>query len=315
MLVGGRVLDAKTNQILFDDIPLSSERIWANTHPSIMYGIRFDPLRTVFGYWNITDEVFTELHRFDEFSACSFGEGEGNFSNDDRYVVISCWSDGAPFPTLISYDVHDNKELARLDGAQDLNWASISQSGNYIVVENNSESREELLSYNRFLQEPRVLIDDRDHGDLGIDENGDDVFVMIGNLHISYIRLRDGQIIRLPLSTGEQPLGFGHVSCRNLNRPGWCYISAFNRFLIGAVRIHWDSTGNTTMDNSGQSVQSGVAEFEAWGSHRSTASTYFATMRASASPSGNRIAFASDWFGRGEIATYTLQYEPPEFTN
>jgi len=151
----------------------------------------------------------------------------------------------------------------------------------------------------------------RYHGDLGIDVNGDDVFVMIGEYQVSYIRLYDGLKVNLPVSDADNPIGQGHVSCRNIFRPGWCYISTYLGTRVAAIRIAWDGSGDEYIDYDGQPARLGVSEFEPWGFHRSTSTSYAALAKASASPSGTRVIFSSDWYGRGNISAYTLERQRP----
>jgi len=127
---------------------------------------------------------------------------------------------------------------------------------------------------------------------------------MIDDRFISYIRLKDGRKIRLPVSGYARKVGHGHVSCRNIKRPGWCYISTYNN-LIGAVRI-------ATSDNLvGLSVPAvdfdrGVAVYEHWGYHESSSRNYQSTPKASVSPSGQQVIFSTDWRGTDQINAYVL---------
>lgn len=313
MIVGDHLIDGNTYEVINTQVPISSERVWSNVNPNIVYGIVYKPLPTVFSVWDISLGTVTEIRRFDNFESCGIGRGEGNLTNDDKYLVIECFANGRSRPILISMETESGKELGRLTAEENYNWASFSQSGDYIVVENNSDANENLVRYDRYFSNATKLTDDRDHGDLGIDGNGDDVFVMIGHNLISFIRLRDGVSFSIPLSGVEEQLGFGHISCRNIRRPGWCFLSTGANLSVGSVRIHSEVIIDSESSGDDSTFNHQIhTEFEPWGSHRSSQSSYRAQPRLSVSPSGNKIIFASDWYGTGEIASYTLEYrEPP----
>ena len=113
---------------------------------------------------------------------------------------------------------------------------------------------------------------------------------MIGKFQLSALRLDDGLRIQTEASDFAMELGFGHVSCLNIGRPGWCYFSAHDANWVAAIRL-------TYGDNSG-----GVAFFdstyELWSYHRSTHSFYEAEPKVSVSPSGRQLIYTSDQYGQ-----------------
>jgi len=274
-----KILDATNNYSVLLTHSLSSERIWSNIDPNLIYGLATAPKRNNFAKYDVATKTRTILRTFTEYDACTIGEYEGSISNNDRYVVLSC-EDSSGGKDLISYDIEEDAVLGKIRADSDLNWVSFSQSGKFILVENNAPGNsldEELVRYDKFFKGKEVLTDNRAHGDLGIDENGDDVFVMIFWDTISYIRLRDG--LRVELSVTNRA-GNGHVSCRAIRRPGWCYISSRDQQQrIAAVKI-----------SQNESV------VELWGFSKATSSKYGNQPQASVSPSGEKVIFSSDWW-------------------
>jgi len=135
--------------------------------------------------------------------------------------------------------------------------------------------------------------------------------VMISWDYITYIRLKDGVRVNLDVSNPSSPIaGHGHISCRNIHRPGWCFFSSYDESRVGAVKLGIDSSAGTYTDNRGLQVFTGLGVVEHWGFHRSSSGAYDSTPKASASPTGTKVIVTSDWYGRGEINDYTLSVLP-----
>jgi len=312
MDVGNKVLDGSNYDILVNFIPLSSARSWSYTDPNMMFGIAYDPKPNVFTRWNANTGELQALRVFSEYDQCSMGSGEGSLSNDDRYVALVCHGGSRGVEEVLSYDIRNDEILGRVATRSDYNWASVSSSGSYIVVENNASgsSDRQLVRYDLDMQNRTILTDKRHHGDMGVDNNGDDVYVMINWDYISYIRLKDGARVRLGVSNATSVLaGHGHISCRATQRPGWCYVSSYEESRVGAFRLGIENETPIGTTFNGLPLFQGVAEFELWGYHRSSGSSYDVQAKASVSPSGRKIVVTSDIYGRGEINDYVLAIE------
>lgn len=120
------------------------------------------------------------------------------------------------------------------------------------------------------------------HGDLGLDDQGDDVFVGVcKGKGKSWSSELGGRTVALRIPDGEiWALGKGsasHTSCRNSKRPGYCYGSSF---------------GEKATINA-KSINGGRVEFYADPQNRRT--KYWDETQAVPSPDGMKILFASTW--------------------
>ncbi len=315
MLIGEKIIDASTYDIIVGAIPISSAVNWSNLNPQLMYGMRYKggTLNTISSY-NISNGSIDDLYEFSGYNSCTFGDGEGSISNDDRYVAISCTSSSSGNRHIIGFDIQNRQVVGEIQVGSGFNWASYSQSGQYMLVEDRNASTSTgsaIVRYDTNLQNGTIITEHRSHGDIGVDVNGDDVLVMISWDYISYVRLNDGKRVNLAVSNNVAPIaGHGHISCRNINRPGWCYFSSYDSSRVGAVKIGMAAGEPTYTDNDGLNVVEGLGVVEHWGFHRSSFSEYNSQPRASASPSGQKLVMTSDWYGRGEINDYTLELKP-----
>ena len=307
--IANKIVAADTLEIVVDELPLSSERVWSNTNPDWIYGLRFEQnVLNQFVRFDIAANAVDVLFTFDKQENCSIGRGEGTISNDESRVLVMCGSqeNGS---MLYSLDVSNERILANKIFEEYVNWAGFSQSATYIVVESKATDSEpkKLYRYSPLLSEKTLLSSYRHHGDFGVDNNGDDVFVMIGDRFISYVRLHDAKQVRSPVTGYLNKAGHGHVSCRNINRPGWCYVSTYKN-VIGAVRIEESSNllGLSVPDFKSARA---VAAFEFWGTHESSSGSYASQPKVSASPSGKQVIFTSDWHGNQEINDYIISVE------
>ena len=278
--ISRKILDVENNYKVLETHPLSGERNWSNINPNVLYGLSRNPTKlNTFSKYNISTGKVTHLREFIVYESCTIGDYEGSLSVDDNYVLLACKNSNGK-KELVSYDIANNEVLGKISAASDFNWGSFAQSGKYIIVENNApgqNKKRELVRYDKNLENKKVILDTSEHGDLGLDDNGDDVYVFMAWDIISYVRLRDGALTELSITNRA---GNGHVSCRAIKRPGWCYISTRNQHQrIAAVKI---------------SEKDSVVEV--WGFSKSSSHNYDAQPKASVSPSGRKIIFSSDWW-------------------
>lgn len=299
--LGQGVVNANDYSIFLEKFPVSTERVWSHKDPKVVMGIRYDPKPTVFVRANLETLNIEEIVRFDNFEKCSIGEGEGNVSSDDRHVIFVC-SGSSDERVMISFDLLKQREVGRMIADPSMNWVSVTPSGSYIVVENNGTEDpgeiETLTRYSLTFTDEKILTKDRNHGDLGSGADGQDVFVMIGDKRIRSIDIETAQISDLLVGNFFNRPGHGHVSCRNVNRPGWCYISANGAGVVGAVKINRSRSNFEKLLNFFTfSNNRDRGSFELWGFHNSESDSYESTPKASVSPSGKQIIFSSDWNG------------------
>lgn len=303
--------NSETGVRVKENIPVSTERNWSNTIPNVMYGIVYDPEPNNFGRWDVGSDSVEIIRTFDEYEQCSMGQGEGNISNNDRWVLISCRKSGDDRYTLLSFDIEKNEIIGTLYAAEDFNWGSFSQSGKWILVENSKIGNPvyRLIRYRPdFTQETVISDTNVEHGDLGLDYAVRDVYVMINQSNLYFIDLDTGATTLLQVGGGSENLGFGHVSCRNIQRIGWCYVSTHGSGSIGAFRVGINSLNiAATIAKFFGRGNVGLGAYENWGFHNSTASDYQSQPKAAVSPSGRQIVFTSDWQGSTVASDFILR--------
>ena len=128
------------------------------------------------------------------------------------------------------------------------------------------------------------------HADMALDPFDHDEDVIIGgctcpgwNLgHVVMVRLRDGAVTALTDPKNEASVG--HVSTRNLDRPGWAYVS----YIQGAGKQFGGEIVAVKLDGSGT--------VEHFGHHRSVwQGCYRCEAQPVPSRDGRRVLFASNW--------------------
>ncbi|HLV14893.1 MAG TPA: hypothetical protein VKY41_06915 [Xanthomarina sp.] len=294
------ILDAKTFKFKkWANIPSSAT--WSNINPNIMYGTSGNKLVS----YNILINVSQTIYTFSDFQNISYGYNEGNMSNDDRYIGLI----GENFNnvTLIVFDILNStivgtKELGSKEG---LDWFSVSPLGNYAVVSwqpDGSADNQGLKVYDLDLTNKRHLTDFTTHADLGIDSEGNEVYVAFGDVetrpndyYIKMVRLSDGLLTPLFKYTEAYGVWGGHISCRNINRPGWAYVSEGCCKTIGEKEIF-----AIKLDSSDIVERFGVH-------HATYHNGYPQGAQAVPNRDGTQVIFASSWDG-----LFTTQY-PPAF--
>ena len=265
------IVDAVTGQVVIDHIPMNSARVWANTEARVMYGMRGSNLMR----WDVATGSLTPLMNVGE--GCRIGDGEGTISNDDRRLVLACGSE------LMSVDLPTRSILGRAPKPSRYNWAGVSQSGEWIIVDDHicCNTPRELILYRADFSERVVMADEAQHGDFGMTADGRDAFVMVnGSGNPVFYTLDDGRRHVLDLAS---PPGHGHISCRNIARPGHCYFTS-NNGSVGAFAL-------TTEPQAG----------EKWGSHGSSGSSYASQPKGSVNRRGTRMIVTSDKGGLGDF--------------
>lgn len=235
--------------------------------------------------------VFTRI--FSNYNSLSHHTNENNVSVDDKYIALygtrtttgnTCW--------VVIYDIELDIIISETNlntPISNVNWVSMSQSGNYVVIQYNTDgsgSHQGTKSYDRNLSFVSHLINSIPHGDLGYDINNNEVFV---SSHANYIRSNRldgiGSEIQYTYVSG------GHVSCRNINRPGWAYVNDhgsssspgdYDSFReVFAVKLDEKPDGVITVNRFTKSyAYAGIG--------------YYHQPQAVASPDGTKVLFASN---------------------
>lgn len=300
---GGKWLyDAKTWKPIRKLILWSSEPEiqWHPTDPDKFYYLarinRRKKPRGMFVY-NVKSGSRTLLKDFSEYKWIR-GKLEGNMDKQGRYYALL--GTQGKYHEIFVYDVINNtiskKEPVSKYIASD--WVSVSPSGKYVVAMGKYRSTIFDIKMNLLRTLPRGTFG---HGDLCLGENGTEFMVFDGadyeidrNRNINSVNLKTGKMkILVRIGWRSTP----HVSCRNLDKPGWALISTQgpdNRYPNHDFEIFW-----VKLDGS--------REVRRVAHHRSRrkGAGYFAEQQAVTNKSGDKIIFSSNW-GNGTINDYLI---------
>jgi hypothetical protein len=123
-------LDGRTYAYQFTRTNVPHAPRWSTTNPDILFGINGSNLVT----YHVSSNSMTTIQSFsgEGFSQLSIGKDEGILSNDSRYApVVGVLGSNH---VVIVYDVINDVEVGRRTITGDIDWASLSPSGNYVVV-------------------------------------------------------------------------------------------------------------------------------------------------------------------------------------
>ncbi len=270
-----------------------NEKKWSSIDPNVFYGVyngsgnnngsfwkgTINAAKTAISY-DLVKSFASDNYIYDRFT---LGKYEGNIDYNDKYVVFAARKTGLKHLTAIVYDIQNNtvrKELdfpaiAWPDNGQVFDWISVSPLGNHILMSTGGK----VDQYDMDLNFVRALAGSAGHGDLGIDQNGGEVYVQYEygvNNGIWIYRLNDGYRIRLL----PDKYNGGHISCRNFNRRGWCYASttAPGYKEVIAIKLDYSGPDNHIVNRFAQTHNSNIVQ-----------------SLGNVSPDGRQILFESDW--------------------
>ena len=291
------IYDASTHQMIRE---LPGGQIypcyWSNTNPDLMYSFRESGyIRTYSVSTNTVTDMNTNIQGYD---IVKLGPGEGNIDNNDKYVALigkrGSDMDVIVFDLQLNQIVHTEIFAGAWGNGNDapeyIDWVSVSQSGNYVGIMWNHNTTSQSNPFNNHygveiynttdMQYLRRIANYGNHGDFGYAQDGNEVFVQFwgqsGTLNMYYLN-GNGRVV---LSSNSDFDSEGHVSCRNINRPGYAYVSQDYQDHSGQIIAF-------KLDNS--------SLVEHFGHHFSTSSSYLKSPMPVPSPNGDKIMFKSDF--------------------
>lgn len=273
---------------------------WHPSDPNLFYYLDFagnsPNVRAMFRYDVRTDQR-TLLRDFSEYETAR-GRLEGNLDREGRYYAMLGYK-GKQIEAFV-YDLRNDRVSRRLPvtGKMADDWISVSQSGRYVVLMGGDRSRVYDIEMNHLRDLPDGSFG---HADLCLTAEGRDVMVYDGADHqigphrnINMIDLASGEAIALVrIGWKSTP----HVSCRNLDRPGWALVSTQgpdSKYPNHDFEIFW-----VKLDRSGE-----VRRVAHHHSDRENGG-YFAEQHAVSNRDGTKIVFASNW-ENGPVASYLI---------
>ena len=285
---GGRgaplFLDGETYRPLFSRRPPGGGEVrWHSSDPSLMVFAAENTL----GTWNVRTGSMTPLAKFDGYEDLKIGPYEGNLSADGHLIVLT-GRNRRGAPVMLVYDLKNGSsraEIALSTVTKTLDWASISASGKFIVV-NDDDDRTFILDYDGVVVSRFKEYGRPSHYDLALDASGEDIAVGVSKSPpdeglVIARRLRDGASVVLTEA------GFAsHSSTRNIRRSG----RGFSDF----------ETTKTVRPYNGEIITYSLARGVVYrvAHHRNVVGDYLSETHASPSPTGDRVIFASDWGAR-----------------
>ena len=254
-----------------------------------------------FARLSLADDQISVLREFKGYDEVRMGPWEGNISADDRCVVFAARK-GKDL-TVMVYNIVDDRIVGsrRFPGSwKRLDWVSISPSGKHILfnwhpVETTAGTVVDC--YSREITFVRRLANQGSHGDMGYAADGAEVYVQFefgDQRGIWAYELPDGKRRRLL----PDKYNGGHLSCRNIKRPGWCYLSCNKKGYREVFALRMDGSGTVNR----------------FAHHHTSADPYVAEAQAVPNPEGTKVMFASDWDGQHEVSSYVVEVPNTETT-
>ncbi|MCM8534812.1 MAG: hypothetical protein NE334_02620 [Lentisphaeraceae bacterium] len=278
-------LDGKNYKTLFGRNSCPGDEVrWHPTLPDKMVYIKNNTL----GFWNVRTDKTEVLASFEAYSKLLIGPWEGNLSDDGKLIVL-CGNKGQQ-KVAFAYNIELKKKYPdiALKGVT-IDWASISASGKYVVVNGhfNGPKNDQTQVFTLDGKKVGKLWESSrpSHYDLTVDINGDDVAVggskyKSDDGRVLKRRLKDGKITQLTKN------GYaGHVSTRNVKRPGWAYVTY--QYAGPNWGPYWDEVVAVKLD--GSFTVERIAHLH------SKRVDYLSEAHAVPSPDGNFVIWASNW--------------------
>jgi hypothetical protein len=283
---------------------------WHPTDPAVMICVSRRALYT----WAPRSNVSTIVYAPADYANLRFGPNKGNPDRDGNRLVLRA-TDSAGALVAFAYDISERKKhpdinLGNLPGTN--SYCGISPSGRYIYCFGRMDDGTEVtyiftvdgVQLQHWTEHHRP-----GHGDMAIDEDGSDVYVGISKAdpdkwHVIKRRLDDGRV------TDLAPAGYGtHVSARNINRPGWVFVSYEGSYskVVGnhGYAPFYQEVVALRIDGSGEIRRVALT--------RNAKSDYYSETHASPSPDGSQVIWSSNWGeAGGPVADYVSRLSWPK---
>ena len=287
----GGVYDGKTYAKLRTCPRVSEHDTWSNTDPRYVYGANINQNQWV--RTDVTNCAMTVLKTYSasdvglsSLSSTSYGEYEGNMDNADTGAVLVA---NGVRPFLIDPKTGAVRCVVTSGGGYGgtVSDATMSQDGSTILVNWDSHGVD---AYNaRDCSFARQLTSRNSHYDACVSSAGEQVIVQplwTSGANLGMIRIADGKATTIYTDSDLRV----HLSCRNLKRPGYVYVSIYNDPCDSGL------TGMSAYHRIFSVRLDGSATTETYGwDHQACPSSYDASATACPSPSGDRVWFKGQW--------------------
>ncbi|MFQ5628395.1 MAG: hypothetical protein ACE5I1_06520, partial [bacterium] len=211
---------------------------WHPTNPNILFWFNADKIVR----YNIQTKQIAAIAAFSEYQFITNFD-EGNYSADGNIVALAGknWPWRTGLQEFFAFDLNTKQIVGPkiLATGREVDWVSISPSGNYMVVHmasppgNGQWQGTDVYRVPEMKLMPYSYYPFSDHADIGYDADSNEVYVTDNAeggysdrlRHIEKYRLKDGaKTDLLGLKWGMSML----ISCRNLDAPGWAIVSTYS---------------------------------------------------------------------------------------
>ena len=294
-------LDGQTYEPAFHR-PVDHDCKWHPTDPALLICVHTTHVYA----WAPRTHARTTVYAPKGYTNLQFGPYKGNLSRDGNRLVLRATNQAGAL-VAFAYDMLERRKYPDVDIAAlpGLNgYCGISPSGRYIVCLSTKDDRTEvayILTVDGKLVQSWTEHHRPGHGDLTVDADGSDVYVGISKAdpdkwHIIKRRLSDGVV------TDLAPSGYGaHASTRNINRPGWVFVS-----YEGSHDKIANSIGRAPFYQEVVALRTdGSGEIRRIAQTRNAVGNYISETHASPSPDGSQVIWSSNWGKAGApVANY-----------
>ena len=275
----------------------------------------------------------------DGYNVISFGNDEGNISNDDRYIALIGQKNGSFY--FIVYDLVINDIVIEKIVEKNPNNITMSPSGQYVVIQwgengddnNQSLNRKGTDLYTKDLVFIKHLSNNGvGHYDIGYHQNQQDEYLVIGDdgsntpcRGASIVGYKLDKLASITKVTLVSNANFGfcnyHISCRNTGRRGFAYISeyasespydivyGFNVLSNDMPKIYQKIFAiSIDSDESSDLIEKFGDSFHA-NTRANFDDTYLRSAMAVPDRQGLRVMFSSDWHNASSpVNSYVVGY-------
>lgn len=283
LLLDGWLLDGRTYRRV-RRLPLPAEhRTWANSDPHTIYGVGTVGRRPL--SWvkvSARTGAMTTLATYRDYRRVSYGKHEGNTDNANRWAVL-VGDDVTPF--LI--EARTGKRRCEVASRGVVSDATMSQDGRHLLVNWDGQG---VYAYDLSCGGERRLTGTDAHYDACVLPDGvTQVVVQPARRSLMATRIANGTSFEVYSDSALRI----HVSCRNIRRPGWVYVSAYgdrdDRVTLGQ-RL-WQRGFAVRLDGSA------TVQLFAW-LHMPLPAPYDGRPMLVPSPLGDRVWWKVNWDGR-----------------
>lgn len=283
---------------------------WHPTDPDLFYYCSGNK----FYRYKVSTDTSTLLRTFTGYTYITIGNAEGSLSIDGKYVALLGADASWARTGMWVYNITDNTvgtTMSLSQSGQTPDSITISPLGNFVlVVWNNVSGHNRYYGsevFDRNFNYLRKAYYGVDHGDVGLDTNGDEIYVVDGasdpdtgsNHYIQKINLATGaktNLLELSWYLGV------HVSMRHANR-GTSTPAGLGYAVISTYSTSYDATHSYPYENEILAIKlDGSTDVQRIVHHRSapeyaggSTRDYYAEPHVSLNRDGSKLVWASSW--------------------